>query len=109
MLGRFRFGRLLGALALVGLASAVMPARAADTTPLVIYSIASLTGFGAFLGKAQQDTLQRLEVSVTRTAASKAVRFTSSSTTIKRTRRSRCNWSTKCWRKTDRPFWSAQV
>jgi branched-chain amino acid transport system substrate-binding protein len=64
MLGRFRFGRLLGALALVGLASAVMPARAADTTPLVIYSIASLTGFGAFLGKAQQDTLQRLEVSV---------------------------------------------
>jgi branched-chain amino acid transport system substrate-binding protein len=65
MLGSFRFGgrALLAALALAGVAGASMPARAADT-PLDIYSIASLTGFGAFLGKAQQDTLQRLEVSV---------------------------------------------
>jgi branched-chain amino acid transport system substrate-binding protein len=65
MLGRFRFGcRLLAAFALAGMASATVPARAADQTPLVIYSIASLTGFGAFLGKAQQDTLARLEVSI---------------------------------------------
>jgi branched-chain amino acid transport system substrate-binding protein len=72
MLGRLRFGsRLCAALALAGLTSASLPARAADTTPLVIYSIASLTGFGAFLGKAQQDTLQRLEVSVNRSGGIK--------------------------------------
>jgi branched-chain amino acid transport system substrate-binding protein len=40
-------------------------ARAADT-PYEIPAIASLTGFGAFLGKAQQDTLTRLETIVNR-------------------------------------------
>ena len=66
MLGSFRFGSrsVLAAVALLAVAGASMPARAADTTPFEIYSIASLTGFGAFLGKAQQDTLQRLEISV---------------------------------------------
>jgi branched-chain amino acid transport system substrate-binding protein len=66
MVGSFRFGCrvLLVALALAGFTSAALPARAADTTPFDIHSIASLTGYGAFLGKAQQDTLQRLEVSV---------------------------------------------
>src|ERR1700677_1016417 len=72
MLGRFRFGcRLLAAFALAGMVSAAVPARAADPGPLVIYSVASLTGFGAFLGKAQQDTLARLEVSVNKTGGIK--------------------------------------
>jgi branched-chain amino acid transport system substrate-binding protein len=66
MLGSFRSGgrALLAAILLAALAGASTPARAADTTPFEIYSIASLTGFGAFLGQAQQDTLQRLAVSV---------------------------------------------
>jgi branched-chain amino acid transport system substrate-binding protein len=73
MLGSFGLGSraLLAALALIGVAGASMPVRAADTTPFEINSIASLTGFGAFLGKAQQDTLQRLEASVNRTGGIK--------------------------------------
>jgi branched-chain amino acid transport system substrate-binding protein len=73
MPGSFRFGgrALLVALALTGVAGASMPARAADTTPFEMYSIQSLTGFGAFLGKAQQDTLQRLETSINRSGGIK--------------------------------------
>jgi len=73
MLASLRLGSraLLVLLALAGIAGASMPARAADTTPFEINSIASLTGFGAFLGKAQQDTLQRLEASVNRTGGIK--------------------------------------
>ena len=63
---RFAARTLLAGFALAAVAGASMPARAADTTPFEINSIASLTGFGAFLGKAQQDTLQRLEASVNR-------------------------------------------
>jgi branched-chain amino acid transport system substrate-binding protein len=57
---------LLAAFALTGLLFSAVPSRAADPAPFEINSIASLTGFGAFIGKAQQDTLQRLELSVNR-------------------------------------------
>ena len=94
MLGLLRFGgRVLAALALAGLASATMPVRAADTTPFEIYSIASLTGFGAFLGKAQQDTLQRLEASVNKNGGIKGRPIHFTFTTTRRTRKSRSSSS----------------
>ncbi len=73
MLGSFRNGGrvLLAALALAGVAGASMPARAADTTPYEMYSVQSLSGFGAFIGAAQKDTLQRLEISVNRSGGIK--------------------------------------
>jgi branched-chain amino acid transport system substrate-binding protein len=73
MLGtlRFRCRALLVGLALAAMTGAALPARAADTTPFDIYAIASLTGYGAFLGRAQQDTLQRLEASVNRSGGIK--------------------------------------
>ena len=77
MLGSFRSGgrALLAAILLAALAGASTPARAADSTPFEIYSIASLTGFGAFLGQAQQDTLQRLAVSVNKNGGIKGRRI----------------------------------
>src|SRR5579884_2081673 len=38
----------------------------AAETPFIIPSIASLTGYGSFLGKAQEDTLRRFETAVNR-------------------------------------------
>lgn len=53
---------LLAVCAFVTLGS-MTSARGADT-PYVIPSIASLTGFASFLGKAQEDTLHRFETAV---------------------------------------------
>jgi branched-chain amino acid transport system substrate-binding protein len=52
--------------AVFALACVAPSARAADVAPFEINSIASLSGPGAFLGKAQQDTLVRLEAVVNR-------------------------------------------
>jgi branched-chain amino acid transport system substrate-binding protein len=55
----------LGLLAICAIAS-TSAARSADAAPFEINAIASLTGPGAFLGKAQQDSLTRLEATVNR-------------------------------------------
>jgi len=60
----FRRGSLIVAVCILIL-DCRLAAPAAET-PFIIPSIASLTGYGSFLGKAQEDTLRRFETAVNR-------------------------------------------